>query len=133
MFEKELKDRLTKIFAVKKATYAAPSESGEQDVLFINIEQASNVINQGRAKSMVRGSIAMIGNADKLPFGFFSKRINAADPADTKPLTFYDFETNTQRYQNLVQRTCSFVYFFNGEYDPEAGSITSVEFTEETE
>ena len=58
----------------------------------------------------------MFGNNDKLTFGYFSKRIAKSDPEDTKSLFFYDIESNTKRFQNIVQRGFSFIYFFNSQY-----------------
>lgn len=129
MFEKSLEARFQAIFEVKKISYNAPGASGEQECLFIEIETARNSIKDGRALSMVTGSAVMNAPNDKLPFGFFSKKIAKAGKDLTKPLFFFDIETNTQRYQNLVQRGFSFVYFFDSQYDPDTGIIESVEFT----
>ena len=73
----------------------------------------------------------MFGNNDKLTFGYFSKRIAKSDPEDTKSLFFYDIESNTKRFQNIVQRGFSFIYLHNSQYEPETGSINSVNFTTE--
>lgn len=126
MFEKSLADKMQRIFGVKKVTYQVPGEAAEQETLFIDIEDAKNTITAGKARAMVSGNALLFGPGEKIPFGFFSKRIAAADPADTKDLFFYDMEANTRRYLNLVQRGISFVYFFDSQHDPETGSITSV-------
>ena len=131
MFEKELEAKFKGIFGVKKVTYDEPGESQEQGCIFVEIETSHNKIQDGRAKARVEGTGIMFGPNDKMPFGFFSKRIAKADLALTKDLFFYDFEENTKRYQNIVQRKFSFVYFFNGQYDPDTGSITEVDFIEE--
>lgn len=127
MFEKSLEDAFKKIFKVSKVTFAQPSDSHEQDALFVEVEDAKNTIKDKRAKSMVTGNGIMFGNADKLKFGFFSKAIAKANPNDTRPFFFFDFEANTKQYQNIVQRGFSFVYFFDSQYDPDTGSITSIE------
>ncbi len=133
MFESTLEEKLKRIFDVKKVTFAEPGESAEQECIFIGVEHSTNAIKDKRAKAKVTGTISMFGNADKLPFGFFSKRIAQADASDTVDLFFHDFESNTRRYQNLVQRACSFVYFFDSQYDPDTGTITSIDLsTEET-
>ena len=71
----------------------------------------------------------MFGNAEKLPFGFFSKAIKNADDEDTRDLFFFDLENNSRVFRNIVQRGFSFVYFFDSQYDPKVGSITSVDIT----
>lgn len=131
MFEKELSDKLKQIFNVKKVTYAAPSDSREQDCLFIEVEDSRNAIKDGEALAMVSGNAVMFARNDKMPFGFFSKAIRQADPTLTKDLFFFDIEKNTLRYQDIVQRGFSFVYFFRSQYDPEVGSITSIDLTVE--
>lgn len=132
MFESELKEKMQRIFGLKKVTYSMPGESHEQECLFLEIKESKNTIKDGRAKAMVTGSALLFGNADKIPFGFFSKRIQEADPDDTRDLFFFDLEANARRYQNVVQRGISFVYFFDSQYDPETGTMTSVNLIEET-
>ena len=132
MFEKELEAKFKKIFGVEKVTYDQPGQSQEQEIIFVEIERATNVIKDGRQKSRVEGTGVMFGPNNKVMFGFFSKRIEKADPADTDPFFFFDIEENSKRFGNLVQRSFSFIYFFDGQYDPEIGSITSVVFKEET-
>ena len=131
MFEKQLESKFLKIFNCKKVTFDQPGQSQEQEVLFVEIEVAKNIVKDGQVVSKISGSASMFGNNDKLTFGYFSKRIAKSDPEDTKSLFFYDIESNTKRYQNVVQRGFSFIYFFNSQYDPETGSIDSVTFTTE--
>lgn len=133
MFESKLKETFQRIFDVKKVSFDQPGESQEQECLFIEISTSKNAIKDGLALAMVEGNCIMFANGEKLPFGFFSKRIRQADLADTKDLFFFDIEGNTKRYGNIVQRGFSFVYFFRGQYDPETGSITSIEFMEDSE
>jgi hypothetical protein len=129
VFEKELADKFKKIFEVTKVTYDQPSDLKEQECIFIEIEDCKNSIKDGRALAKVTGNGIMFGNGDKLPFGFFSKAIKKAEPALKDDLFFFDIESNTKFYRNIVQRGFSFVYFFNSQYDPEIGSIESVEIT----
>lgn len=126
MFEKSLEEKFKRIFGVKKITYQQPSSMNEQEVMFIDISDARPTIKDGREKAIVRGTATMYGQADKMPFGFFAKAIQNANLSDTKDLFFSDFEMNTKYYQNLVQRDFSFVYFFDGSYDPEQGEINEV-------
>lgn len=131
MFEKQLESKFLKIFNCKKVTFDQPGQSQEQEVLFVEIEVAKNIVKDGQVISKISGSASMFGNNDKLTFGYFSKRIAKSDPDDTKSLFFYDIESNTKRFQNIVQRGFSFIYFFNSQFDPETGSIDSVTFTTE--
>lgn len=132
MFEKDLEDKFKRIFGVNKVTLDLPSDSQEQDTLFIEVEEAVNTIKDGRARARITGNATIFGMALKVPFGFFSKAIAEADHDDVKDLFFFDFEKNTRRFRNIVQRQVSFIYFFDSQYDPEDGSITSVDFIEET-
>lgn len=133
MFKNELSDKLKRIFDLKKVSFDQPSNSKEQECLFVEIEKALNSVRDGRVLSRVTGNALVWGPADKIPFGYFSKRIKQADPEDTKDLFFTDIETNVRTYQNIVQRGFSFTYFFNSQYDPATGSIDQVTLTiEET-
>lgn len=131
MFEQALADTLKEIFEVKKTSFDMPGDAKEQDCLFIEIDDSNNVIKDGRALAKVSGKAYMNVVNSKLPFGFFSKAIKQADKTLTKDLFFYDIETNTIRYRDLVQRGFSFVYFFDSQYDPAIGTITSVDITVE--
>lgn len=127
MFEKELADKFKAIFPVKKVTYDTPGESREQDCLFIEVEEPKFTFKDGRAIATVTGNAVMFGRNEDLKFGFFSKAIAGAPAALTKDLFFSDFESNTQRFRDIVQRGFSFTYFFNSQYDPAIGTITSVD------
>lgn len=133
MFRKSLKEKLERIFGLPKVTFDAPGETKEQEGVFIQIDDAVSRVKKGRAIVKAQGVIAIFANAEKLPFGFFNKRLENADASDTADLFFYDIDTNIKYYQNLVERQCKFVYFFNQEYDPEAGEITSLTLSEEDE
>lgn len=131
MFEAELKAKLKRIFGIDKVTYDAPApDSPEQKCLFISIETCTNTIRENVAISKVEGSGVLFGQAEQVPFGFFSKRIKQADSDDTKDFFFFDLEANAQGSVNLIQRGFNFIYFFNGQYDPETGTITSIDISE---
>lgn len=124
-------EKLKRIFGVKKATFDFEGESEETECLFIEVEESINVITRPNERAKVQGKCYLYSPSQKLPFGFFSKAIQKADPNDTKDFFFFEFETNSRRYRDKVQRGFSFVYFFDGQYDPDTGSITSVEFSVE--
>lgn len=134
MFETELLDKFKAIFGLAKATYDTPTDEGsqgsnpvmEQDCLFVEIENSKNTIKDGKAVAMVSGKAVLLGRNEKIPFGFFSKAIQRADPALTKDLFFFDIEANTPRYRDLTVRGFSFIYFYRGQFDPDIGTITSV-------
>lgn len=129
MFENKLKEDLKSIFKVKKITYDQPSNMDEQDCIFVEIESSNNQIRDGRVRAQVTCTATIYAQNDKLPFGFVSKAIKQSDPTITKNFFFYDLEQNSKTYQNLVQRSFSFVYFFSGQYDPNIGNIDEVELT----
>lgn len=137
MFEKELIEKFKGIFGVMKVTFDAPGDPGvsdvkrvkEQNCINIEVETSKNTIKGGRAIAEVRGTAIMLAPNEKLPFGFFDKAIAQAPDALTKDLFFFDKESNVQRYRDIVQRGFSFVYFFNSQYDPALGNITSVDIT----
>lgn len=129
MFEKPLEEKFKRIFDVKKVSYDQPSDSEEQDTIFINIETSKNTIKDTAQISRVIGQGIIFGQANKLKFGFLSKKI-AASIEDTKLLYFYDIEENDKLFNNVVQRSFSFVYFFNSQYDPDKGTIEQIDFEE---
>lgn len=126
--EDSLKASLKEILQVKKVTLDEPGDSKEQGCLFINIESAPVHVTDGRIRARVQGSALMIGTNDKLTIGFFAKAIAKAPHALKKPFFFFGFEDNTNRYRNLVQRSFSFVYFFDSQYDPNQGNITNIAY-----
>jgi hypothetical protein len=126
MFERTLGDKFKTIFEVDRVKYEDPGESREQETLFIEIETSRNTIKDGRAFARVTGKASLFAQADKLPFAYFSKCI-ASHSELCQDVFFFDLEENSRLFQNIVQRTLSFVYFFDIQYDPEIGTITSLE------
>ncbi len=136
MFRKELQEKLQTIFDLKKTTYDAPSESHEQETLFVEINECRSRITAGEAIAEVSGTLVVYTQSNKLPFGFFNKRIAQADPSLTKDFFFFEMDRdalNSQaRIQNISERRCRFVYLFSDQYDPNQGELTSIEFGDET-
>lgn len=131
MFEKALSDKFKTIFDFKKVRYDRPSEeTPEQQVLFIQVDEPHCQIKDGRQLARVAGQATVLAEAEQLPFGYFAKRIASADKEVTKDLFFFDIDQNSRTYMNIVQRSFSFVFFFNSQYDPDTGTITSVTFEE---
>ncbi len=130
MYEKALKESLQAIFGFSKVTFDQPGETKEQECLFVDITKSFTKPSQGRAISRAQGSCYCYVQADKLPFGYFAKKINAANRAHTMGLFFFNFDQNEKYYGNLVERRCDFVYFHSTQYNPEAGEIDTVTFIE---
>lgn len=130
LLEEELKGRLQRIFGLKKSTLSLPGESREQDTLFIGIESARTRVIGTRFSARVSGTIVTFTQNDKMPIGYLAKAIAEANPTDVSPFFFHDFEDNTRVFQNIVERTLNFVFFYETEYDPEQGSLTGLEITD---
>lgn len=126
MFETALKERLTRIFDFKKVTYDSPSESKEQEGMFIRVDSAKSKISDKIQRCKVMGKVFVFANADKLPYGYFNKCIRQADHADTKDIFFYEFEENRGGLLNIVERSFSFLYLFESQFDPDLGEINEV-------
>ncbi len=134
MFEQTLSDTFQKVFEVQKVSYDHPApdthdgqpQSEEQETLFIEIDESKTWFKDGMQFAKVTGKAKMLAQNDKLPFGYFSKCI-ASHPDDTKDLFFYEFEDNQRLRNNLVHRGFSFIYFFNSQYDPNLGTLTSID------
>lgn len=133
MFRAELKERLSAIFQVPKVTFEAPSESFEQDTLFVDILSAPARFSSGTyAFAKVSGTLTIYSQENKLPFGFFGRKIEQAAKEQTNPLFFFDVDidvpTSPARMINLHERRCSFIFLYKAQYDPNQGELTELEF-----
>jgi hypothetical protein len=127
MFEKDLKAKMQTIFGLKKVSFDRPSPDAlEQECLFIDVSNARNRVSGGEAWSRVEGQCKVFVNGEKLPFGFFTKKIRMAAADLTQDLFFYNIEDQTKIYGNIVERRFDFVYFWKGAYDPDQGELTSI-------
>ncbi len=129
MFEATLEAQLKRIFKLEKVTFDTPGESQEQEGLFVAVKTAKTRIRDGREIALVQGTLHIFANAEKLKYGYFSKSLDQARPADTKKLFFFNFEENLGTRGNICERSLDFLYFFDGQYDPALGSITSVDLS----
>jgi len=129
MFESELETVLKRIFDVPKVSFAKPSDKvKEQNVLFVDVIKCTSKAKENIYKAKVTADLVMYAPATKLTFGFFNKRIQQSTVEDTKNFYFYNIEESEKVYGDVVERKLSFIYFFQTEYDPDHGSLTSVEF-----
>lgn len=130
-----MKEKLESIFGMRKTTFDAPTVNStgsfEQDTLFVEVNECNSRVTEGRALSRVLGSLVVFSQMDKMPFGYFNKRIQQSDGSLTKDFFFFDIDLNPSsspaRLQNITERRVRFVYLYSAQYDPAHGSITSVE------
>src|SRR5574343_121900 len=100
MFKARLEQELKSIFKIKKVSYSLPSESNEQDTLFVSIASTKPRPNENEIIDRIYGKITLFASQDKLPFGFFVKQIHTST-VDDKNLFFYNIEENSN-YQGAV-------------------------------
>jgi hypothetical protein len=123
--EKSIKEKLQRIFDLQKVTFDKPSESNEQEGIFVAIANSHFQVKDAREVARLDGSIHVYANADKLPIGYFSKRIDAAAIEDTRGF-FFGPEENMGTIQNIVERKFDFTFLYDSQYDPAIGTITSL-------
>lgn len=130
-FETAMTSSLKRIFGIKKVTFDLPGETQEQECLFVQVTKAVPKIMDRLEHYRVEGAIRVFVNSDKMPYGFFSKAIDRAPKADKSQFYFFEQETNEGTYRNISERTISFVYFYDGQYNPEIGEMESIDLTTE--
>lgn len=135
MFRKELKQKLKDIFEVKKVTFDLPGDeidsqvvTPEQEVLFVDIQDSKSSVKDGKVIARVEGIGKMYGPVENLTYGFIPKRIQQAGHDKTKDFFFYNTEENRGRFVNVIERTFRFRFFYSSQYDPEVGTMTSIDF-----
>jgi hypothetical protein len=131
MFREELQEKLSKIFGFRKTTFDAPSDEYEQDTLFIEVQESFSRATNGKVLGKVTGSLVVYSQNNKLPYGFFAKRLTLADSALTRDLFLFDIDTDIAsspaRIQNINERRSRFVYLFRTDFDPSHGEMTSMD------
>lgn len=132
MFEKDLEARLKRMFDFNDCSYADPSESDEQEKLFIRIEKADVRTYDARATAKVTGHLWVFANQDKLRYGYFAKRIARASSEDQSKFIFHDIDDNVAIRNNIDRRSVGFVFFYETQYDPSIGEIDLVTIDVET-
>ena len=126
--EKILTSKLVKIFGIRKVTLSAPGDDKEQDVLFVSLERNKSNISKGRISFRMEGVLSVFSQNEKLPMGFFHKKIDQARASDKKEFFFHSFDENNQYgIQNLCERKVSFTFVSSAQYDPDKGQITQLE------
>lgn len=131
--ETQLKEDLAIVFKPQKVTFGQPSDIKEQQVLFINIEETKTTFKKKKKRYRIEGKATMFAQSDKMPADYFGTCIMESPKAINARFFFSEIDANTKYYQNLVQRDVSFIYFYETQYDPETGLITSVTVETTTE
>lgn len=125
MFRAELEKRFKEIFGLKKVTFNQESVEFEQDTLFVEVLNCRTNPSKGFLSAIVDGQIAVFAQRDKMPFGFFAKRISQADNELTKDLFFFEIDTENlasqSRVMNISERRAKFQFFFKTQYDVPKG------------
>lgn len=135
MFKKDLKKRMEKIFEGYKVTFDAPSDSFEQETVFISIIETSPRITGDKVTAHVEGYIQIFAQHDKLPFCFIADRIERASKQYTYGLFFHDVDrenaASAARMVNLSERTAQFVFIFSQQYNPNKGTLNNMTIEED--
>lgn len=130
MFKEKLSKDLKEIFGIEKVTFDKVGDKFEQDSLFVEISQAKVKTGIGKFSAVVTGSIILYSASDKLPYGYFSNRIELAKREVKGPFVFLNLEENIPNSPfstiNLVERRVGFIYLFKAEHNPERGEISSL-------
>ena len=131
MFRTELQEKLKAIFGFKKVSFDSPGESYEQDTLFVDIQDCSSNAGHGKVTAKVQGSLTVYSERNKLPFGFFQKKIGQAKLELTENFFFFNFDrdiaTSPARIVNISERRTEFVFLFSSQYDPDHGQLTELD------
>lgn len=125
VFERTMADQLKRIFGMDKVTFDPPSESQEQEAVFIGIETVKTKVVDARQIARVTGTIRVFASADKMPYGYLAKRLQESAQADTQNFFFFN-EENRGTIRNIVERSVEFLYLFDSQFDPAIGTLTSV-------
>ncbi len=103
-----------------------------EDTLFIEVTDCKSRATEGKAFAHVKGELVIFSQNNKLPYGFFSKRVHQATAELHKSLFFFEMDRDIQASQarmlNIHERRCSFVFLFETQYDPKHGAMTTIDF-----
>lgn len=123
--ESSLKQKLERIFELQ-VSFDIPSDSREQEKIYVQVDQNRTTITEKKEIAKVTGQLRIFANQSKLPLGYIAKKIAAASAADRKDFFFYDVEEAAGTYNNIVERSLGFVYFYSNQYNPERGTMSSI-------
>jgi hypothetical protein len=131
VFRKELKEKLIEIFGMP-VSFDNPSDSYEQDKLFVEVVDCKTRPSGKNIYAKVTGDIAIFAQREKMPYGFFAKKIEKASFEMKQNLHFFTIdreEANSEaKLMNISERRASFVFLYQTQYDPAKGEINEVSF-----
>ena len=131
MFKKKLQSHLENIFGIKKVSFNEPGDTFEKDTLFVQVVKSTSRVTEGYVYAKVEGVLIVFSQLEKYPYGFMNKKIQSANREETKDLFFYDIDVENlgseARLMNLCERRTGFLFLFKDQYDPNQGSLTSLE------
>ncbi len=96
--------------------------------MFISVSRAVTKINTARQIGKFEGDITVYADSGRMPFGYFTKKLNQADLEDTRGF-FFGPEENVDTYRGIDQRQFSFTFLYDSQYDPAIGTITSIDLS----
>ena len=131
MVEDKLLETLNRIFKLAKTTFNRPSpDAPEQDTLFVEVSGVRSSVRDGMEYHRIEGRAFLFVENEKMPIGFFMRQIQGADPADTFNFHFFNIDGLSPAFMNISQRGFEFVYLYSGQYNPPAGTIETIEFSQ---
>ncbi len=129
MFKKDLERRLKAIFGFEKVSFNAPEKFAmEQDTMFVEVDLVRpRPYGKDKISCRVSGKLVVYSQDERMPYGFFSKRVEQANHDDTKPFFFdREIDAGEPRYQNIHERQLDFMFLYDTQYDPDRGSLTEI-------
>lgn len=127
--ENEIVEKLKDIFGVE-VTFDLQSAAQEQAKLWVEIETPRVRITSGIQTARVTGTAIMYAQNEKATLGMMARAIEVAPESLTKNFFFEEPDGNSREYRNIVGRGFRFTYFFRGQFNPPAGTISEVDFKE---
>lgn len=130
MFKEQLKADLEKIFGFKKTTFEAPSDTYEQDTLFVEIVECRTRATQGTVYAKVSGILVTYSN--KIPFGYMTKRVGLPQSLEAAKNFFIEPEReiamSAARLLNIAERRTNFTFLYQAPYNPATDSMEGIDF-----
>jgi len=120
MFEKQLAEKLEKIFKIKKVTYDQPADAKEQECIFVTVQQPRVRVKGGKATARVTGNITIHANSEKMPFGYMMKCYEESDPALKETLPFSTWN-QMKRFSGTWSSGLQVCLFFQYTIRPKSG------------
>lgn len=126
MMEERIKSKLSSIFGMR-AKLEAVGEHQEQDVMFISLSRNRSTFKGSNISYRIEGDVTIYTQINKIPIGFFNKKIDLANADDKSSFFFFNIDENNQySIQNLCEKKLSFIYIDQEQFDPSKGQITEL-------